>query len=68
MQNTEINAADILEQAVLALGSLSAVSRKTGLDRGTLKFIRKKQTLSPHADTIAKLVKASRSKPAQVVE
>lgn len=48
----------IINQAIEKYGSLSAVARRTQLYRSTLKRIRNGETIAPHPETIALLVKA----------
>ena len=57
-----ISSVEILKQAELACGSLSALARRTEIERSVLKRIKNGTTKTPHADTIAKLVRASRGK------
>jgi DNA invertase Pin-like site-specific DNA recombinase len=55
--NYVIDAAELLRIAVQKHGSISAVARKTRLFRSTLKRIKKGETIAPHPETLAKLVR-----------
>lgn len=57
MTDALLNPQSLLENAVETCGSLSAVARASGVDRSTLKHIRNGNTTTPHAATLAKLLR-----------
>lgn len=55
---TVIDAKELVRLAVAKYGSISEAARRARVFRSTLKRINNGDTSAPHADTIAKLVKA----------